>query len=99
MATISVYLEDGFEHDRVELSTATGERVEPDATTRYQIGLAAMLDLPAPDGGSCLLRVAVPGQGLLAEKAFDPGVEPHVRVSIRADELEVEPVAFPPMFA
>lgn len=99
MATISVYLEDGFDHDRVELSTGSGQRVEPDATTRYQIGLAAMVDIPAPETGTCRLRVAVPGRGLLAEKVFDPVAAPHVRVSIKQDSLQVQPGAAPPMFA
>lgn len=99
MGTFHVYLEEGFDHDRVEVVTGAGERVEPDVTTRYQIGLAAVLELAAAGDGPCLLRVVVPGRGLIAESTFDPAAEPHVRVNIRGGSLFVEPAADAPMFA
>jgi hypothetical protein len=99
MGVIHVYLENGFEHDRVTVSAAGEERAEADVTTRYQVGLASVVELTVPDGPPSELRVAVPDRGLAAETTVDPRVTPHVRVNATHDSLVVQPEAVPPMFA
>jgi hypothetical protein len=99
MGSISVYLENGFENDLVTLSAAGEERDEANVTTRYQIGLASVVELTLPDGVSSTLRVTVPNRGLAAEATVDPRVTPHVRVNAARNSLVVQPEADPPMFA
>ena len=99
MASIHVYLENGFEHDHVTVSAGDDRREELDVSTRYQVGLAAVVELRVPDGAPAELRVAVPGRGLAAEATVDPGVTPHVRVNVTGGALDVRPERSPPMFA
>lgn len=99
MGTVHVYLENGFEHDRVVVGVGAREVVEPDATTRHQIGLAAVIELAVPDGVASRLRVALPARGMLAETDVDPALTPHVRVSVGASALVVQSVPDPPRFA
>lgn len=99
MAGIRVYLEEGFEHDRVTLSAGGAELEELDLTTRTQIGLAALVELVVPDGVPSAVTIAVPGRGLMAETSVDPGVTPYLRVNVSNGSLVVQPQADPPMFA
>ena len=99
MGSISVYLENGFENDRVTVSAAGEERDEANVTTRYQIGLASVVELRLPDGVPSALRVTMPDRGLVAETTVDPKVTPHVRVNATDGSLLVQPEADPPMFA
>lgn len=99
MATLQVHLENGFDHDRVVVGAGDAEHVEADATTRYQIGLAAVVLVTVPDGEPCDLRVALPDRGLDAAVRVDPARTPHVRVDVRGDEVVVRPSAAPPMLA
>ena len=43
MGDIHVYLENGFDHDLVTVSTDDEEHTEPDVSTRYQVGLATVV--------------------------------------------------------
>jgi hypothetical protein len=97
MGEIHVYLENGFDHDRVTVSVGGEEHIEPDVSTRYQVGLASVVELAAD--GTALVRVAVPDRGLSAEAEVDPTATPFVRVSITDGSLQVQPQAAPPMFA
>jgi hypothetical protein len=99
MGSISVYLENGFENDRVTVSAAGQERDEANVTTRHQIGLASVVELTLPDGVPSALRVTMPDRGLTAETTVDPQVTPHVRVNAKDGSLVVLPDASPPMFA
>lgn len=103
MATITVYLENGFEHDRVTVGAGGDELDRADVSTRHQVGLATTVDLAVPDGaaqdGPVPVRVALPGRGLVAEAAVDPAATPHLRVDVVGGELQLRPVADPPRFA
>jgi hypothetical protein len=98
MGEVHVYLENGFEHDHVTVSAGNEEHTEPDVSTRYQVGLASVVELDVP-GAKAVLRIAVPGRDLTAEAEVDPAATPHVRVSITNGSLVVQPQAAPPMFA
>jgi len=99
MAAVHVYLEHGFEHDRVTVSAGSAEHTEADVTTRYQVGLARVVEVEVPTAGPSVVRVAVPERHLAAEAQVDPLATPHVRVSITGESLDVRPQAAPPMFA
>ncbi len=99
MGGIQVYLENGFEHDVVTVSAGNEEHTEPDVSTRYQVGLASVVELDVPEGTPGVLRIALPERGLTAEAEVDPTATPHVRVNITDGALEVQPQAAPPMFA
>ena len=99
MGGIQVYLENGFEHDRVTVRAGGAELEEPDVTTRYQVGLASVLELPVPDDVPVAVTIAVPDRGLIAETTVDPEVTPHLRVNATDGSLVVQPEAAPPMFA
>lgn len=99
MATISVYLENGFENDLVTLGADGAERSEVNVSTRYQIGLASVIEVTLPRNRESTLRVALPNRGLVAETPVDPEVTPYVRVNVRHGSLLVQPEQDPPMFA
>lgn len=99
MATVTIYLEDGFDHDRVVVATGGREQVEPDATTRHQVGLAAVVEVDPPAGGPTTVRVALPERGLETEVEVDPAATPYVRVNVADGSLTVVPQPAPPMFA
>ena len=99
MTSIKVYLEDGFDHDRVVVTSTGSEHTEPDATTRHQVGLASVVELTPSPGASTTLRVELPGRGLHGEVELDPAATPHVRVSLTDGALQVRPQAEPPRFA
>jgi hypothetical protein len=99
MGSIHVYLENGFDHDKVTVSSGNEEHTEPDVSTRYQVGLASVVDLDASDAKSTVLRIALPDRGLTAEAKLDPTATPHVRVNITGGSLDVQSQAAPPMFA
>lgn len=98
MSGVHVYLENGFEHDRVTVQAGGVEIEEDDVTTRYQIGLASVLDLAVPAGAQTV-TITLPDRGLTVSTTVDPECRPHVRVNVRDGSLEVEPEAAPPMFA
>jgi hypothetical protein len=99
MAGVRAYLEEGFEHDRVTLTAGGVQREELDVTTRQQIGLAASVELPGSAGTPLPVTVAIPDRGLVAEAVVDPGVTPHLRVSVVDGSLVITPAADPPAFA
>ena len=99
MGSIQVFLENGFEHDRVAVSAAGTERQENDVTTRYQVGLATVVELTVPEGEPSVVRVTLPDRGLRAEAEVDPNVTPYVRVNAADGSLTVQPESFPPMYA
>jgi hypothetical protein len=99
MGVLQVYLENGFEHDRVVVSGGGTELEEPDVTTRYQIGLASVVKLTVPDGLPVVVTIAIPDRGLTAETTVDAGATPHVRVNVTDGSLVTQPEAAPPMFA
>ena len=98
MSVIEVYLENGFEHDRVTLRANGAEVEEPDVTTRYQIGLASVVKLTVQDG-RIAVTVAIPERGLKAEATVDPRTTPYVRVNALGGSLAIQPEAAPPMYA
>jgi hypothetical protein len=100
MQKVSVYLENGFDHDHVTL--AAGDQLldeQFDVSTRYQIGLARKLDVVIPRGGPRVLRVALPDRGLTADVPLDPVSGPHIRVNVAGDQLVAEADPDPPRFA
>jgi hypothetical protein len=97
MASIRIFLESGFAHDRVVLSAAGTQREEQDVTTRHQVGLARVVDLTVPDGGPSTVRITV--RDRTAEAEVTPGETPFVRVNADGDALTVQPESFPPMYA
>lgn len=99
MSDIHVYLENGFDHDRVTVSAGGAEHTEPDVSTRYQVGLASVVELDVPDGAPGTVRIALPEKGLAVEAEVDPTTTPHVRVNIADGSLDVQAQAAPPMFA
>lgn len=99
MGRIQVYLENGFEHDRVTVSAGGAKLEESDVTTRYQIGLASVVELTVRDGVPLEMTIAVPDRGLTAETTVDPEVTPYLRVNATDGSLVVQPEAVPPMFA
>lgn len=101
MSGVHVYLENGFEHDRVTVRAEGVEGVEieeHDVTTRYQIGLASVVELAVPAGAQTV-TVTLPDRGLTVSTTVDPESKPHLRVNLRGESLEAEPEAAPPMFA
>jgi hypothetical protein len=96
MASVRVFLESGFDHDRVTVSAAGAEHEEHEVTTRYQAGLAKVVDLTLPDGEPSNLRVTV--RHLSAEAEVTPEQTPYVRVNATAGGLTVEPGSAPPMY-
>lgn len=99
VATLTIYLEDGFEHDKVVVAAGGSERTEPDATTRHQVGLASVVELDPPPGRATTVRVALPDRGLAAETEVDPATTPYVRVAVADGRLTVRAQPAPPMFA
>jgi hypothetical protein len=99
MAGIRVYLEEGFEHDRVMLTAGGAELEVLDVTTRQQIGLATSVDLAVPAGTPLPVTISVPARGLVVETVVDPRVTPHLRVRVVNGSLLVRPEGDPPAFA
>ena len=97
MAVIRVFLESGFEHDTVALSSAEASREERDVTTRYQTGLARIVEMAVPGGRSSTVRIAA--RGLAGEAAVDPGATPYLRVNLADGGLTAQPEPAPPMYA
>lgn len=98
MGGIVVYLENGFDHDRVTVSAGDVEHHEPEVTTRYQVGLASVVELEVTTPAPAVVRVALPDRGLAAEATLDPAATPHVRVDLSEGALAVRAEAAPPMF-
>lgn len=99
MGDIHVYLENGFDHDRVTVTAGNEQHTEPDVNTRYQLGLASVVELEVPDAAPVVVRVAVPKRRLTAEAKVDAKATPYVRVNINGGSLDLQPQAAPPMFA
>jgi hypothetical protein len=99
MTAIHVYLENGFDHDRVVLVAGEHHHTDPDVTTRHQVGLATVVELDVPHDTEAIVHIAVPERGLSAEVGVDPTSTPHVRVNVTDGSLDVLPQATPPMFA
>jgi hypothetical protein len=99
MTSLHVYLENGFDHDRVTVEAAGQARDETDVTTRYQVGLARALELTVATSEPTLVRVSVPDRGLTGEATVDAAITPHVRVDLTGAGLTVEASSGPPMFA
>ena len=97
LGEIQVYLENGFDHDRVTVSAGNEEHTEPDVSTRYQVGLASVVELDAP-AATVIVRIEVPERGLTAEAEVDPTATPYVRVNIADGALDVQPEASMPRF-
>ncbi|GAA3918497.1 hypothetical protein [Actinoplanes auranticolor] len=96
MASVRVFLESGFDHDEVTMSAGGAAHEEHEVTTRYQVGLAKVVDLTLPDGEPSNLRITV--RNLSAEAAITPEQTPYVRVNATATGLTVEPESAPPMY-
>ena len=76
MAEIHVYLENGFEHDLVTISVDNEEHTKSDVSTRYQVGLAALVELSGVEldaAGTAVVRIALPERGLAAGHDGRPG--------------------------
>lgn len=99
MGDIHVYLEGGFDDDRVVVSVGGEEHERPTVRTQTQVGLADVVDLATPDGRSSVLRVALPDRDLAVDVTVDPAVTPHVRVDLADGELVVRPETELPRFA
>jgi hypothetical protein len=92
MADLHVYLENGFEHDLVTISVDSEEHTKSDVSTRYQVGLAALVALSGvelDDAGTAVVRIALPERGIAAETTVDPAATPYVRVDVADGQLVV----------
>ena len=92
MAELQVYLENGFDHDLVTISVDDEEHTKSDVSTRYQVGLAALVELSGIEleaAGTANLRIALPERGLTAETTVDPVATPYVRVDVTDGQLDV----------
>ena len=92
MAELHVYLENGFDHDLVTISVDDEEHTKSEVSTRYQVGLAALVelsDVALNDEGTALVRIALPERGLAAESTVDPAATPYVRVNVTDGQLDV----------
>ena len=98
MTRVQVFLENGFDHDEVVLRTADDEQRLADVTTRYQTGLATMVDVELPEHAS-VVQVAVPARKLAAETVIDPSRTPYMRVEATGGSLLVQADPDPPMYA
>jgi hypothetical protein len=100
MGVITIYLENGFDHDRVRID-AGGTVVErTDVSTRYQIGLADQIDVPVADGGPVPITIALPDRGLTAQATIETTATPHLRVDVTAEpRLSMTPEHDSPRFA
>lgn len=99
MGDVHVYLEEGFDHDRVLVVAGGASLEEPDVTTRHQVGLAGVVDLEVPDGGPVAVSVAVPDRDLAAAVTVDAAATPHLRVNVVDGALVVRADGSAPMFA
>jgi hypothetical protein len=99
MGVIHVYLEDGFDRDRVTLDAGAERLAESEVTTRHQIGLARAVDLAVPEPGPIAITVALPDRDLAAAATVDPAATPHVRVSVVDGSLRIRAEGAPPMYA
>ena len=86
MAELHVYLENGFDHDLVTISVDDEEHTSPDVSTRYQVGLAAMVELSGVEldaAGTAIVRVELCRSGVsLLRLTVDPAATPYVRVDV-----------------
>ena len=92
MAELHVYLENGFDHDLVTISVDDEEHTKSDVSTRYQVGLAALVELSGVEldaAGTAVVRIALPERGLAAETTVDPVATPYVRVDVTDGQLDV----------
>ena len=92
MAELHVYLENGFDHDLVTISVDDEEHTKSEVSTRYQVGLAALVelsDVALNDEGTAVVRIALPERGLAAESTVDPAATPYVRVNVTDGQLDV----------
>ena len=99
MGDIHVYLENGFENDTVTISTGDEEHIATEVSTRYQVGLASVVELDVQATTPALVRIEVPEKGLTTEAQVDPAATPYVRVNITDGSLDVQQQAAPPMLA
>lgn len=99
MQTLTIALEDGFVDDHVTVSV-DGRVVldEEHVRTRTQTGLARLVEVPAAAAG-CRVEVALPARGMRATVHADPRQAPHVRVSVRGDELVADAGTAPLFYA
>ena len=102
MSELHVYLENGFDHDLVTISVGSEEHTKSDVTTRYQVGLAALVELTGVEldaAGTAVVRIALPERGLAAETTVDPTATPYVRVDVTDGQLDVRLDASQPRLA
>ena len=84
---LHVELQEGFDDDRVEV-TIGGSRFEfPSLRTRYQIGLADVIDVEVP-AGEVDVRVALPDRSLEARSGYTPDAETWLAVNLVSGVVE-----------
>ncbi len=90
MATVNLFLEEGFDKDHVVI-TAGGSVVadEQQVSTRYQIGLARQLDLSLT-GDEEEIVVSLPERGLEARLPISAGIPETLRISVSQDGSHIE---------
>lgn len=90
MATVNLFLEEGFDKDHVVI-TAGGSVVadEQQVSTRYQIGLARQLDLSLT-GDEEEIVVSLPERGLEARLPISDGIPETLRISVSQDGSHIE---------
>ena len=100
MGMITVYLENGFDHDRVRIEAGGAVIERSDVSTRYQIGLAEQFELPVADSGPVPITIALPDRGLSTQATIEANATPHVRVNVTAEpQLVVATEDSSPRFA
>jgi hypothetical protein len=97
MSKLSVDLQEGFQNDTVRVRVDDAAALEREGlSTRRQIGLAARLELEAPEG-SFVLHVEVPTRALATSERLDAARGAFVGVNITAGgklELRVQAKEF-----
>jgi hypothetical protein len=99
MASLAVALESGFDDDHVLVKVS--DRLvldERHVSTRYQIGLARMLEVPVT-ADNVRIEVRLPSRGLTGETVVHMSRSTGLRVSVESGEVVFSPTDTPLYYA
>jgi hypothetical protein len=99
MGALAIALEAGFDDDHVIVQVDDRVVLDEDGvSTRYQIGLARMLEAPVT-GGSVQVAVRLPERGLTGETTVEVDDTHSLRIWIENGELVFHASDTPPFYA
>ena len=98
MPTVTIDLQDGFEHDRVEV-WAGGARIweSDEVTTNLAVSLAASVPLEL-EPGETELRVLVPGGSVEGTLPLMVEADAHVSANLDQFGVQLQELAEPPYY-